>query len=198
MPPKMIESEEGDIQVIALLEEEVFTLSIEDRVARQRKLFDNFCKKHGIKKTRGGSWIVYKGTTYGYSPNMTRIPLIHSSYKNRKTMTARDYRGAGSRCSSTLAKSPQGGKCCINDRHECCVGIHFCFTPRAAFRWGVEVYELHIPPSAIVCVSRRVRTDTGEADIWALSLQSGDCKARASRVKIIRKLSEDEVRSKNL
>lgn len=157
------------------------TATLQKRAEAQRRIFDRFCEKHGVKRTKHGSWIVYKGTDNGYSP--WAMLEIHYQDAVGKLLKAEDDSSRTERTKFD-AVDIRGGICNVSAAERCTVGIHFCFTPKAALGWGEDVYELRIPPSAMVCIG-----------FWArrADLDGERCKARASSVRVIRKLSEEEV-----
>lgn len=153
---------------------------------QQRGIFDEFCQKHGVPRTRGGSWIVYKGTHRGVSPLEWSHPSLRVDYAaaadGQKTVRGKRRYTGGISPSRTVTVS-SGGRCNIDPRTQCGTGIHFCFTRTAARQWGRAVYELHIPPSAAVCfpdASHRIYD-------WYERLGEKNVKARASHVRVMGK-----------
>lgn len=152
---------------------------------QQRRIFDEFCQKHGVKRTRGGSWVVYKGTKHGHSPCENHGPDWWRLAKRCSLAHARippyrcEMERHGPRASTI--KLANGAECGLLSREDCSVGLHFCFTIEAALEWGEEIYELHVPPSASAIVPTRSRQ-------WADSLSHGSTKARASHLRVGRRI----------
>lgn len=157
------------------------------RIAYHRKRFDDFCKKHGIERTRRGSWVVYKGTAGGMSPIVTCgedvIDYSLASPYHVITASSRQVQGFGRLDSEVFDRF--GGACYLNQNAVCDVGIHFCFTPDAARRYGKVVYKLSIPPTAIVCLPY---DDIIGGSRHGLKYR----KARASHVRVLGKVESDD------
>lgn len=145
----------------------------------QRRIFDEWCTKRGIERTSGGSWIVYKGCGV-----LGRSPCRHG-FSNQvdyavaagKQATVRGEGYAGGHNLGTTG----GGRCDIDETQPCSVGIHFCFNRTAARYWGRNVFVLHVPPSAVVCLPKVSRSGVPER------LSAPYVKARASHVRVMGK-----------